>query len=119
MRGGAGIATAPAVAALRTRASVGSRKKLANWLSFFGWSMLKLSLTRADQQFVDQRIAHALDLVEGSELTAGSGERLSVVRGREVVAQTPIVAAVDVAASSAPVLVSIVTGTSMAMALTA
>ena len=41
-----------------------------------------------------------------------------MVRGREVVAQTPIVAAVDDAASIAPVLVSIDTGTSMAMALT-
>jgi hypothetical protein len=53
------------------------------------------------------------------ELTAGSGARRVVSRGRDVVAQTPIVAAVDVGASIAPVLVSIAMGTSIAIAFTA
>src|SRR5215472_15780921 len=35
-RGGVGIVNPPPVAALRIRASAGSRKKEANWLSFFG-----------------------------------------------------------------------------------
>ena len=56
----------------------------------------------ADQQLVDQRIAHALHLAEACrELTAGSGARRTVVRGRDVVPQTPIVAAVEVAGSIA------------------
>jgi hypothetical protein len=53
------------------------------------------------------------------EDTAGSGARRVVSRGRDVVAHTPIVAAVDVGASTAPVRVSSVTGTSMAIELTA
>src|SRR5262249_10653872 len=39
--GGVGIAIAPFVRAFTTRASAGSRKKLANCASFFGRSMLK------------------------------------------------------------------------------
>jgi hypothetical protein len=53
------------------------------------------------------------------ELCAGSGDRRTVVRGRDVVAQTPIVAAVEVGASMAPVRVNIWIGTSMAMEFTA
>jgi hypothetical protein len=52
-------------------------------------------------------------------LVGGSGGRRTVVRGREVVAQTPMVAAGEVAGSIEPVLVSIAIGTSMAIALTA
>src|SRR5262245_29230051 len=49
---------------------------------------------------------------------AGSGARRVVTRGREVVPQTPIVAATELAASTAPVRVSIATGTSIAIAFT-
>ena len=53
------------------------------------------------------------------ELCAGNGARRNVVRGRDVVAQTPIVAAVEVEASTALVRVSIATGNSIAIELTA
>src|SRR5437016_7921015 len=53
------------------------------------------------------------------ELACGRGERRTVIRGREVVPQTPMVAFTDVAGSTLPVLVIIETGTSMAIAFTA
>ena len=40
------------------------------------------------------------------ELACGSGDRRTVVRGRDVVPHTPIVAAVELAGSIAPVRVS-------------
>jgi len=56
---------------------------------------------------------------QSPSVSAGSGDRRTVTRGREVVAQTPIVAAGEVAGSMRPVRVSISMGTSMAMAFTA
>src|SRR5213594_2963201 len=53
------------------------------------------------------------------KLRSGSGDRRMVIRGRDVVPQIPIVAAVEVDASTLPVLVSQVIGTWRAMALTA
>ncbi len=53
------------------------------------------------------------------ELTGGSGARRYVVLLRDVVAHTPIVAAVELAGSIAPVRVSSETGTSIAMEFTA
>ena len=52
-------------------------------------------------------------------LTAGSGGRRTVVRGRDVVPHTPMVAAVEVAGSIAPVRVSSEIGTSIAIEFTA
>jgi hypothetical protein len=49
----------------------------------------------------------------------GSGGRRTVVRGREVVAHTPIVAAVELAGSIWPVRVNIAIGTSIAREFTA
>src|SRR5438309_1887680 len=51
--------------------------------------------------------------------SAGSGARRVVSLGLDVVAQTPMVAAVELAASIAPVFVNIEIGTSMAIEFTA
>jgi hypothetical protein len=53
------------------------------------------------------------------ELTGGNGARRVVSRGREVAAQVPMVAAVEVGGSIAPVRVSRAIGTSIAIEFTA
>src|SRR5687768_7664488 len=53
------------------------------------------------------------------ELDSGKGDRRTVTRGREVVAHTPIVAAVEVAGSIRAVLVRSSIGTSIAIEFTA
>ena len=73
----------------------------------------------ADDQFVDQRIAEALNLSQAAQvLSSGSADLRMVICCLEVVAHAPIVPFGSVAAWIAPSLVSSVIGTSIAMVLT-
>jgi len=111
---------APPNAASRTRASERSGKNDANRASFLGWSRLNRSLNPVP---ISTSLISGLPircvLYLDPELTGGNGDRRTVVRGRDVLAQTPMVAAVEFAASILPVRVSSETGTSVAIEFTA